>query len=290
MVRAQALRPSAPGLPIAWQGWALTLGFVAIVIWLSVRFADRPVVLFAALAPFAIAFMVICARTTRGGWRWRVGRGRRMIGLIMAMAAAASIPVTASGPQGPLAGTFVDAGVHAPVVLIIPGSGPTDRDGNNPLGVTAAPYRLLAEALAAKGVSSVRIDKRGHVRKQGRGGRSEHGDDRRLCRRHASWVTAIRDRTERNASGCSGIAKAHSSHSRPPSSPTGSAASSLSRGRAASSATSSAQQLRDKPSQRTGARCGDERARRARGGKHCRRHGHASRRCKNCSRRRCRIS
>jgi hypothetical protein len=46
-------------------------------------------------------------------------------------------------------------------VLIIPGSGPTDRDGNNPLGVTAAPYRLLAEALGANGVSSVRIDKRG---------------------------------------------------------------------------------------------------------------------------------
>lgn len=50
---------------------------------------------------------------------------------------------------------------HAPVVLIIPGSGPTDRDGNNPLGVTAAPYRLLASALASRGISSVRIDKRG---------------------------------------------------------------------------------------------------------------------------------
>ena len=45
--------------------------------------------------------------------------------------------------------------------LSSPAPGPTDRDGNNPLGVTAAPYRLLAEALAAKGVSSVRIDKRG---------------------------------------------------------------------------------------------------------------------------------
>ena len=49
----------------------------------------------------------------------------------------------------------------APVVVIIPGSGPTDRDGNNPLGVTAAPYRLLAEALAAQGVSTLRADKRG---------------------------------------------------------------------------------------------------------------------------------
>ena len=46
-------------------------------------------------------------------------------------------------------------------MLILPGSGPTDRDGNNPMGITAAPYRMLAEALATKGVSSVRIDKRG---------------------------------------------------------------------------------------------------------------------------------
>ena len=84
-----------------------------------------------------------------------------MISVLMALAAAASIPLTAGGPQGPLAGTLLDAGVLAPVVLIIPGSGPTDRDGNNPLGVTAAPYRLLAEALATKGVSTVRIDKRG---------------------------------------------------------------------------------------------------------------------------------
>ena len=68
----------------------------------------------------------------------------------------------ASGPEGPLAGTFLD--VHepdAPVLLIVPGSGPTDRDGNNPLGIKANSYRLLAEALAARGISTVRIDKRG---------------------------------------------------------------------------------------------------------------------------------
>lgn len=83
-----------------------------------------------------------------------------MIELVVAAALAAT-EVTAAGPNGPLAGTYVDAGKGAPVVVIIPGSGPTDRDGNNPLGVTAQPYRLLAEALAAKGVSSIRIDKRG---------------------------------------------------------------------------------------------------------------------------------
>ena len=85
-----------------------------------------------------------------------------MMGVVIAAAtAAAAIPITAPGPAGLLAGTLLDAGRGAPVVLIIPGSGPTDRDGNNPLGVTAAPYRLLADALGEKRVSTVRIDKRG---------------------------------------------------------------------------------------------------------------------------------
>ena len=61
------------GLPISWQGWAVTVGFIAIAIALSVRFAERPVQLFASLAPFFIIFMTVCARTTRGGWRWRWG-------------------------------------------------------------------------------------------------------------------------------------------------------------------------------------------------------------------------
>ena len=84
-----------------------------------------------------------------------------MFGLMIAAVAAAAIPMAIPGPHGDLAGTFVGAGKGAPVVLIIPGSGPTDRDGNNAMGVTAAPYRLLADALATKGVSTLRADKRG---------------------------------------------------------------------------------------------------------------------------------
>jgi hypothetical protein len=59
--------------PISWQGWALTLGFVAIMILIAITFAARPVQLIAVAVPLTVAFMVICARTTRGGWRWRWG-------------------------------------------------------------------------------------------------------------------------------------------------------------------------------------------------------------------------
>ena len=81
-------------------------------------------------------------------------------------AAAASNPVEtlieAPGPSGSLKGTMLaPAAGGGPAVLIIPGSGPTDRDGNSPAGIAAASYRLIAEGLAAHGVTSVRIDKRG---------------------------------------------------------------------------------------------------------------------------------
>ena len=81
--------------------------------------------------------------------------------LLAAAPAPVGVEVTIPGPQGTLAGTLVDPGKDAPAILIIPGSGPTDRDGNNPLGVKGGVYRQLAEALAAKGVATLRIDKRG---------------------------------------------------------------------------------------------------------------------------------
>lgn len=70
--------------------------------------------------------------------------------------------IEAGGPRGALRGTLCESGrAGAGLALIHPGSGPTDRDGNNPLGVTAGAYRLLAHDLAARGVDTLRIDKRG---------------------------------------------------------------------------------------------------------------------------------
>jgi pimeloyl-ACP methyl ester carboxylesterase len=86
--------------------------------------------------------------------------------LAAALAAANAEPVQsyveAPGPSAPLKGTMLaPASGGAAMMLIIPGSGPTDRDGDNPLGVKAATYKLLAEGLVARGIGTVRIDKRG---------------------------------------------------------------------------------------------------------------------------------
>ncbi len=78
-------------------------------------------------------------------------------------------PITLKTATGDIFGTLLvppGSGRH-PVVLIIAGSGPTDRDGNSQAAVAPGKtlhtdsYKLLATALAAKGIASVRYDKRG---------------------------------------------------------------------------------------------------------------------------------
>ncbi|MDI6625391.1 MAG: alpha/beta fold hydrolase [Brevundimonas sp.] len=88
-----------------------------------------------------------------------------MLSLILAAALLSdpvATPVTLPSEPAPLHGTLLapSAEIRA-AALIIAGSGPTDRDGNSPLGVSASSYRLLAEGLAAHGVATVRTDKRG---------------------------------------------------------------------------------------------------------------------------------
>ncbi|MYM85632.1 alpha/beta fold hydrolase [Rugamonas sp. FT82W] len=83
---------------------------------------------------------------------------------VSAQAHAAQRPVSLDVGGGTLYGTELlpDGGGKVPVVLLHAGSGPTDRDGNSKLlpGPNDS-LRMVAEALAKRGIASVRYDKRG---------------------------------------------------------------------------------------------------------------------------------
>lgn len=76
-----------------------------------------------------------------------------------------SIDSVTTADQGTLSGTLTmpDGNTPCPIVLIIAGSGPTDRNGNNPLSTprNGSSYQQLAAALASQGIASLRYDKRG---------------------------------------------------------------------------------------------------------------------------------
>ncbi len=77
------------------------------------------------------------------------------------IALAADSEITLKTATGSLYGTLtLPSKLPAPVVLIIAGSGPTDRNGNSGV-IQPNSYALLAAALAARGIASVRYDKRG---------------------------------------------------------------------------------------------------------------------------------
>ncbi len=80
-----------------------------------------------------------------------------------AQASVLQQPITLDTGSGELFGSLLlprsDAPV--PVVLIVSGSGPTDRDGNNPDGGRTDSLKRLAWVLAGHNIASVRFDKRG---------------------------------------------------------------------------------------------------------------------------------
>ncbi len=73
-------------------------------------------------------------------------------------------PFTIDRPDATVRGTLEmpkDVHTKIPIVLIVAGSGPTDRDGNSLAGLKSDAYKLLAAALAQRGIASLRYDKRG---------------------------------------------------------------------------------------------------------------------------------
>jgi len=66
-------------------------------------------------------------------------------------------------PSGDISGTLTipNNAKISPLVLIIAGSGPTDRDCNSPMGIQTNAYKMLSAGFAENGISTLRFDKRG---------------------------------------------------------------------------------------------------------------------------------
>ncbi len=61
------------GLPVTWQGWLVMLIYLLVVIGSAVLLEDNPWAIGSVMVTATAIFLVIAARTTRGGWRWRWG-------------------------------------------------------------------------------------------------------------------------------------------------------------------------------------------------------------------------
>ena len=62
------------GLPIAWQGWLLMIAYFGVVVGAGLLLAERNPWIFGSVTFTATAiFLLITAKTTKGGWRWRWG-------------------------------------------------------------------------------------------------------------------------------------------------------------------------------------------------------------------------
>jgi hypothetical protein len=64
---------SGSAMPCSWQGWLVMICYFAVSIGSAFLFARQPVILLSILVPATIIFLLVAARTTRGGWRWRWG-------------------------------------------------------------------------------------------------------------------------------------------------------------------------------------------------------------------------
>lgn len=83
--------------------------------------------------------------------------------LAVSLVRAQPVEVEFKGADGfELSGTLLlpEAEGRRPAMLLLPGSGPTDRDGNQPPMMKTDLLKQIAERLAAEGVATLRFDKR----------------------------------------------------------------------------------------------------------------------------------
>ena len=94
--------------------------------------------------------------------------------------------------SGMIEGTLLipDDGETFPVALIISGSGPTDRDGNNPMMKNNS-LKMLATELEKSGIASLRYDKRGVGKSKTAGGSEEDLRFYHYIPDAASWISLL---------------------------------------------------------------------------------------------------
>ena len=122
-----------------------------------------------------------------------------MLSAIAIAALIQSTPVSEAifilSEPAPLHGTLLTPADTQAAAVLIPGSGPTDRNGNQLPAVQAATLRLLAEALAEDGIATVRIDKRG----VGASAMAAYSEDRlrfdHMAEDARSWAADLATRT-----------------------------------------------------------------------------------------------
>jgi len=78
------------------------------------------------------------------------------------------------------------------IALIIAGSGPTDRDGNNPQMINNS-LKMLAEALFKEGIASLRYDKRGIGQSKDAGIAEENIRFENFIDDAVGWINLIKD-------------------------------------------------------------------------------------------------
>jgi hypothetical protein len=61
------------GLPFTWQGWALFLTHMGVILGLAWAFQDKPFVTVPLILIIGFAPMPIYKARTEGGWKWRNG-------------------------------------------------------------------------------------------------------------------------------------------------------------------------------------------------------------------------
>lgn len=100
--------------------------------------------------------------------RFVVNTAHKPIGFHVHAIDSVAAPGSASGrmlikvPEGRIGASLQvpTRGKKMPAALIIPTSGPVDRDGNQGIEQRTDCYRMLADSLAARGIASLRYDKR----------------------------------------------------------------------------------------------------------------------------------